>query len=466
MGNSSQSGGAFKKDGAALDTKDQLFHVLLIGDTSSRTHYLLRSNIQTTSDIFGIIKKVNIVEYGADKVQIELKIESITDSEVQWSPIIAELAGHGRLGAVFGLFVFNVMDHDSFEFIQSQIEGFDARIKGAQSLLIGHLLDTEKEIYDEEKRVIPFQDGQALSMKHDMLFKEVQSNMVDDVDRMWMDVALRIYHSVKQIDNEVIHKPLKVMSHEVDQKEERTETPGADTENIKGTKPLKRIKRKKSRIQRLKRFSTRRRRQKKEEMKEMDANDKMEDNVEDRNVMQSVRIEEEREIATNPVQQLHKFLMDIGMEECFDSFRSTGCDISYIEDFDDETLVNDIGIKSSLKRKKFLRECRKFREEMKEFDDILKAQKVSMLTSRRLKKFGIITLHILMEEVIQRSDLRDMYQIESEAQCNVLWNIIQSETNPARSNDSNHNANDLEPGSLIDEGVDILCQEGAETPYL
>merc|ERR1719189_884769 len=68
---------------------------------------------------------------------------------------------------------------------------------------------------------------------------------------------------------------------------------------------------------------------------------------------------------TNPVEQLQKFCADIGMEECFALFEKQGCDISYVEDFCDETLITDIGIDSTLKRKKFLRECAKFCVEMK-----------------------------------------------------------------------------------------------------
>eukprot|EP01084_Bolivina_argentea_P123048 218088_1 len=135
-------------------------------------------------------------------------------------------------------------------------------------------------------------------------------------------------------------------------------------------------------------------------------------------------------IMSGPVKQLNKFLIDIGFEQYFESFVKNGCDISYIEDFDDETLMNDIGIKSKLQRKKFLRETVVFKNEMDQFNKILLDNNISVVISKKLKKHGIVTVHILCNEVKRKVDLKNLFEISNDLQCVLLWNIIESQLNP------------------------------------
>jgi len=144
------------------------------------------------------------------------------------------------------------------------------------------------------------------------------------------------------------------------------------------------------------------------------------------------RMEKER-VTTNAVIQLHKFMIQIGMEEYFEALRKADCDISYLEDFDDhshETLKEDLGMASILKRKKFLRECAKFSEEMKDLEARMREHHISVLTAKRLQKFGILTMAILAEEIEQKSDLWMKYGIADQKQCNLLWKMIRIELNP------------------------------------
>eukprot|EP01083_Nonionella_stella_P072051 194007_1 len=133
---------------------------------------------------------------------------------------------------------------------------------------------------------------------------------------------------------------------------------------------------------------------------------------------------------SGPLRQLKKFLIDIGLEDYFESFRKNDCDISYIEDFDDATLETVIGMKSILKRRKFLREAGVFKNEMDEFSNVLIQRKVSPLISKKLKKHGILTVHILCNEIKCKRDLKNVLQILNDLQCEALWNIIQSQMNP------------------------------------
>merc|ERR1712157_522358 len=137
------------------------------------------------------------------------------------------------------------------------------------------------------------------------------------------------------------------------------------------------------------------------------------------------------------------------MEECFALFEKQGCDISYVEDFCDETLINDIGIDSALKRKRFLRECAKFCDEIKDFETSLEKQNISALTVKKLKKHGIVTMHILAEEIAEKSDL-NLYGIDHEAQRDLLWKMIQNELNPPQSAVSVvDNAHEKQPEGIV-----------------
>eukprot|EP01083_Nonionella_stella_P128701 390037_1 len=142
------------------------------------------------------------------------------------------------------------------------------------------------------------------------------------------------------------------------------------------------------------------------------------------------------ESLSGPVRQLKNFLIDICLEDYFESFRKNDCDISYIEDFDDDTLENDIGIKSRLKRRKFLREAATFKKEMDEFNAIMTQRNVSSLVSKQLRKHGILTVDILCNEVKCKLDLNKILKINNDLQCDAIWDIVQSQMNPLHAEDN------------------------------
>eukprot|EP01084_Bolivina_argentea_P129554 228798_1 len=158
-----------------------------------------------------------------------------------------------------------------------------------------------------------------------------------------------------------------------------------------------------------------------------------------------------------PVKQLKTFLIDIGLEELFDLFRNNGCDISYIKDFDDDILMNDVGIKSKLKRKKFLRERDAFSKEMDEFNKQMVDNNVSTVTLKELKKNGIVTMDILCNEVKQKNELENLFGSNNDSQCEILWNMIQCCLNPQIG---------TEPKQLAEKNDDNYQNEGVQVDHI
>ena len=125
--------------------------------------------------------------------------------------------------------------------------------------------------------------------------------------------------------------------------------------------------------------------------------------------------------------QFYQFLKGMRMEKYFDKFKENECcDMDSIELFDDEILLQDIGIKNKIVRKKFLKKCRKIKSEMDHFKD---NYQIPPILYDRLAKYGIVTLGILCDEVKKISVLKIKYKITNVHQCDLLWNIIQENEN-------------------------------------
>merc|ERR1712244_195638 len=89
------------------------------------------------------------------------------------------------------------------------------------------------------------------------------------------------------------------------------------------------------------------------------------------------------------------------------------------------TLRDEIGIKSAIARKKFLKKCGEMKTELDKF----KMQYgISSVLYKRLAKYGLVTLDILSMEIQSEDDLRSKYGIRGEQDIAFLWDLIQQNT--------------------------------------
>eukprot|EP01084_Bolivina_argentea_P201449 344336_1 len=125
--------------------------------------------------------------------------------------------------------------------------------------------------------------------------------------------------------------------------------------------------------------------------------------------------------------QFYNFLKRVKMEKYFDIFKENDCcDMECIMFFDDEGLENDIGIKSKMARKRFLKKCEETKKEMDKFKN---EYGIPTLLYKRLAEYGIVTMYMLCNEVKEISDLKNKFKITNENQCNLLWNLVQQTEN-------------------------------------
>ena len=125
--------------------------------------------------------------------------------------------------------------------------------------------------------------------------------------------------------------------------------------------------------------------------------------------------------------QFLNFLKRTNMEMYYDKFEVNGCwNIKDIEFFDDEYLDKTMGIKNSIIRKRFLKQCRRFKVDMEEFQNECGINKVLY---ERLAKYGLVTLSILCNAVQSKDDLKEKYKITNESQLELLWNLVQETEN-------------------------------------
>eukprot|EP01084_Bolivina_argentea_P019189 35688_1 len=122
------------------------------------------------------------------------------------------------------------------------------------------------------------------------------------------------------------------------------------------------------------------------------------------------------------------------MQKYFDQFKQNECgDMDSIELFDDDILTNDIGIKSKILRKKVLKHCNEMKNKMIKFKS---AYGISSTLYEKLAKYGIVTLHILCDQVLNKNDLPSKFEITNANQIDLIWNIITQETNIIANNDN------------------------------
>eukprot|EP01083_Nonionella_stella_P048916 130524_1 len=109
----------------------------------------------------------------------------------------------------------------------------------------------------------------------------------------------------------------------------------------------------------------------------------------------------------------------------FDKFVANDCcNMQTIRYFDDEFLSQDIGIKSKIARKAFLRECTKMTQRMDEFEN---NYGITTLIYQQLEKYGVVTIPILCKQVQSRDDLKRKFKITKDHHCDLLLQIIQKE---------------------------------------
>eukprot|EP01083_Nonionella_stella_P318959 1168246_1 len=122
--------------------------------------------------------------------------------------------------------------------------------------------------------------------------------------------------------------------------------------------------------------------------------------------------------------RFYKFLEDMGMDRYFDKFKENECcDMDSIQYFDDDTLKNEIGIGSTVARKKFLGKCEEIKVEMQDFKNNCG---LSSLLYKQVAKYGIVTLDILCVEVKDKLSLANVYKIENTNAVDQLWDLIQN----------------------------------------
>eukprot|EP01083_Nonionella_stella_P052768 139880_1 len=495
---------------------DYLTKIVLVGDVSAdKSAFLIGTNDSDLMSI-GVDFQFKTVEIDGKRIKLQIwdtagqeRFRTITRSYYR--------------GAQGIMLVYDVTDEQTFYNIHDiwmkQIQQFAPT--DVKKILIGHMIDKEDESYNAQNRVITYKTGKALADEYGIPFMEVRPKTGENVEEAFRCLAEYIYkqhwnsdyviQAVKADDEyddmleaadapldkvligtEGSHKQKLLMfmnvmdtEHNISMQYLRSanwdiQKAMDDYLNVNNTQELDPneddVKKEKS--------------EKKEEIVDKvgervmipqdiqgpcDDSPTEEDEEQSNGSMQMEACDEDDaekeekkmeplkddENFSGPVRQLKKFLTEVALEEYFESFTKNDCDIRDIEDFDDDILENDIGIKSRLKRKRFLREAGIFKKEMDEFNEVKIQHNVSSLISKQLRKHGIITVHILCNEVKCKLDLKTVLEISNDVQCDVLWNIIQSQLNPSNVNEHNNGDNDYP-----DEGVQNVANVETNTPYI
>eukprot|EP01083_Nonionella_stella_P076727 209238_1 len=122
--------------------------------------------------------------------------------------------------------------------------------------------------------------------------------------------------------------------------------------------------------------------------------------------------------------QFYRFLKDNRLDKYFGNFEQKECcdvrDIEYLMD-DDGFLQNEIGMQNHIQRKRFMGECRKMKREM---DLFAASNMIPSMLLKQLGKAGVVTMNILCEEVQDKKDINNKFNIKNENHCDLLWNLV------------------------------------------
>ena len=122
--------------------------------------------------------------------------------------------------------------------------------------------------------------------------------------------------------------------------------------------------------------------------------------------------------------QFKLFLKGMQMDKYYDRFKENEyCDMDCIPLFDEETLEKDFGIMNKIHRKKFLNKCSKMKIDM---DNFKNNYGIPSIVYDKLSKYGIVTINILCDEIKDKADLVNKYELDDENQRDLLWNLIQN----------------------------------------
>eukprot|EP01084_Bolivina_argentea_P314992 545634_1 len=158
---------------------------------------------------------------------------------------------------------------------------------------------------------------------------------------------------------------------------------------------------------------------------------KQDDNNDNIDVISSdvIKNENKQEISAEESikNQFINFLKRANMERYLIKFEENECaDLESIQYIDDDVLKDDLGIKNTILRKRFLAQCRKFDDDMRIFKN---EYGISDLLYHRLSKYGIVTVNILCDEIKNKNDLQYKYKIINNSQRQFLWSLIQRSEN-------------------------------------
>eukprot|EP01083_Nonionella_stella_P001538 4425_1 len=446
---------------------DYLMKLLMIGDSGVQKSQLL---LRFTATAIGVDFKIKTIEI--DGKNVKLQIFNCAGQENFRTITTAHYRGAKGI-----MLVYDVSDEQSFLNIRHWIRNIELPASDdVQKILVGHMVDSDDGSYHEHNRMITYERGEELADDYGMPFIEARAMTGENVKEAFTCLAEHIYkqlnnsdYSIQTVINRIDCKPYRKRSghHRMNTAEAISAAVHASLDVVDdvSVQPLD-----DSQQQKLTAFMDAVHAEHDISVSYLrianwDTQQAIVAYLNANNKKQEVDAKEEKkmeplkgnESLSGPVRQLKKFLIDVGLEDYFDAFRNNDCDISYIEDFDDDTLENNIGMKSKLKRRKFLREADIFKKEMGAFHEIMIEHNVSPLVSKQLKKHGILTVHILCNEVKCKMDLKSALEINNDLQCDVLWNIVQSQINPLGVHDNSD-------GDYPEEGVQNV--DDVDTAYI
>ena len=123
-----------------------------------------------------------------------------------------------------------------------------------------------------------------------------------------------------------------------------------------------------------------------------------------------------------------EWLFDVvKLKQYLTNFEENECnDIRMIEDLDEETIKEDIGIKKKLHCKLILRKAKQFKQGQMEFNNILNSNKELKRYKQIFEDNGILTLQNLHRDVGKILELGKMLKITDEGELNVVWGLLYS----------------------------------------
>ena len=155
---------------------------------------------------------------------------------------------------------------------------------------------------------------------------------------------------------------------------------------------------------------------------------------------------EDAQEMNGPNKQFYNFLKDNRLDKYYNKFAENECnDIRDAQYVDENMLRNDIGMRTI--------ECRRFlgkTQELKNDMDTFKSSNIiPSIIIKRLAEFGIVTMDILCAEIQDKSHLKSKLNITNDNQCDLLWNIIENQSQFQ----SNINVEQRKKKSEIDKGM-------------